>query len=189
MNDKKRLKELESKISRSPKQFLETGRILKTIRDERLYKQGYGNFKEYCSIHLELNYNRANRWVIASEIHTELETFGNQIVLPDKESQFRALNDIKDKVLRIKVLRHLSDSGGKLNANKITETAKLLAPENIPKPTNWIRITKDEIELAYFHILLDPDQPKVQDFYIKMALTLEKGGSVVMVLYPSQQKD
>ena len=194
----KTIEELEAIIERNKKDFQVVGRTLKEIRDRELYRR-YRGFERYCQERWKFSRAKVHRWITASDIRDELETFGNSIRLPNKESQYRALNDLKDKNLRVKVLRHLSDSGVKLTAQMIKQTADLFKsdsnevvtarerkPQNNPKPTNWIRITKDEIELAYFHILLDPDQPKVQDFYIKMALTLEKGGSVVMALYPPE---
>ena len=119
------LAKLEAVIDQNRKDCVVVGRNLKAIRDRELYKV-FGSFEQYCQERWEISRAKVHRWITASDIRDELATFGNAIQLPTKESQYRALNDLKDINLRIKVLQHIQQTGVKQTVKTIEETAKLI---------------------------------------------------------------
>ena len=191
VNEKKQLAELEALIESNRKDCVLVGGALKEIRDQELYKLHH-SFERYCKDRWGFSRTKVHRWINASDMQQELETFGNEIAMPTSESQYRELNTIVDKDVRIRVLRQIGASGKKLSAETIKQTAKLLkgkAGYTKQKPSDWIRVTKDDINTDYLLELPIVANPNIERFFARIATTLEQGGSMVMALYPEERTD
>lgn len=189
MNFNSKLSELENRIANNKKDFLSVGTALKEIRDQELYKIEFRSFKSYYTKHWGFSRSKVHRWIRASEIYNELATFGNNLAIPSKESQWRELLNFEDRKLQASILYEIQKSGIKLTAKNIKEigtTFQLIGPpDKRRKPSHYIRVTKEEIELEFVHVLLDYKRPHIQQFWTAMETVLEKGGSMVMALYPN----
>ena len=85
----------ERTIARGLKSFLEVGSALKQILDERLYRQQFRSFEEYCARRWDFSRIRAYQICAASEVAASLSTIVN-IPLPENEAQTRPLTRLKD---------------------------------------------------------------------------------------------
>jgi hypothetical protein len=84
-----RLGELEKVIEDGLVTFVEVGRALTQIRDERLYKPKYSRFEDYCRERWNWSRVQAHRTIDAAEVVGSLLPMGNK--LPASERQARPL--------------------------------------------------------------------------------------------------
>lgn len=68
--------------------FIKVGNALAAIRDQRLYRNDYGTFEEYCRERWKISKTHANRMIGAADIAEDLTPIG---VIPNSESQLRPL--------------------------------------------------------------------------------------------------
>lgn len=91
-----RLWACEDKIRHGLKAFLEVAEALHTIQHERLYREDFPNFAEYCSEKWSLTdrhaRNLANAWEIAVDL--DADPIGNPELLPQNERQARELKQV-----------------------------------------------------------------------------------------------
>lgn len=85
---KSRLSELEIIIERGLNTFIETGEALLEIRDNRLYKNSYSTFEEYCRERWGMYRDKADRYIAAAKLVENLTPIG---VIPANEAQARPL--------------------------------------------------------------------------------------------------
>ena len=85
----------ERTIAKGLKSFWEVGMALKDIRDQRLYRQRYGTFEEYCADRWDLSRPRAYQLCAASEVVADLSTNVDTQRLPESEAQARPLSRLK----------------------------------------------------------------------------------------------
>ena len=86
------LAQYESIISEGAGWHLRAGSALIAIRDQGLYKDGYGTFENYCAQRWEISRQRAYRLIEAAEIAGNLSPIGLQS--PENERQVRPLAQI-----------------------------------------------------------------------------------------------
>ncbi len=72
--ERNNLVELESVIQKNLTAFYEVGFALMQIRDNRLYREIYGTFEEYCKEKWGFTKSRANQLISASEVADNLTT-------------------------------------------------------------------------------------------------------------------
>src|SRR5260370_28927663 len=102
--EKKRLGEIETRIRKGMANFLEVGRDLMIIRDEKLYREEFTSFEEYCRSRFEIDRTYAHRLIHSAEVMSSLsggnnvahgqhsETHGvDNSALPENERQVREL--------------------------------------------------------------------------------------------------
>jgi hypothetical protein len=94
--EQRELGRAERTIARGLKSFLAVGMALKKIRDERLYRQQYDTFEQYCIVRWELSRPRAYQLCAASEVMADLSTIVDIGLLPESEAQTRPLTRLKD---------------------------------------------------------------------------------------------
>lgn len=92
MNNK--LSQLENELNGLIRDFRRIGEILKTIRDERLYRESYDSFENYCSARWHFTHQRANQFISAFMLDAEL---GGCL---ENESQARNLHSLPDSKSR-----------------------------------------------------------------------------------------
>lgn len=90
------LERLEGIIDRGMKTFVEVGSALLAIRDSgnpknRLYRQDYGTFEEYCKGRWGFRSDYANKLIAAASTYEKLKTNSIVFVLPANEAQLREL--------------------------------------------------------------------------------------------------
>ena len=78
----------EDTIAAGLQMFVAVGQALLTIRDQRLYRQDYATFEDYCRERWGLTHRHANRLIQAAEV---VENVGPIGPIPLTESQARPL--------------------------------------------------------------------------------------------------
>ena len=93
--ERSQLVRAERTIAKGLKSFWEVGTALKGIRDQRLYRQRYGTFEEYCAARWDLSRPRAYQLCAASDVVADLSTNVDTKRLPESEAQARPLSRLK----------------------------------------------------------------------------------------------
>lgn len=137
----KQLAHLESLISSSQEHFCETGRALKEIRDNQLYKLAlFDTFEAYTKARWDISRAHAYRLIKYSEVIHNLSPIGD--ILPVNESQVRHLAPLWPMEQR-QVWKNFLASGNELTAQNIKRfiTARDMKKLN---PPDWSdRITPE----------------------------------------------
>lgn len=89
-----RLADRESVIEQGLNTFLEVGQALLAIRDERLYRESYDTFEEYCNTRWAMSRSRAYQVMAAAQITDAMSTFVDKASQPKTEAQARALTGL-----------------------------------------------------------------------------------------------
>jgi hypothetical protein len=94
-----RLTELEGVIERGLQSFLEVGRALLSVRDEKLYLPRYSSFEEYCQKRWQIRLRHARRLIKAVAISENLNAgsaeSNGDCPLPDSENVLRPLSPLE----------------------------------------------------------------------------------------------
>ncbi|MGD1085763.1 MAG: hypothetical protein ABSA47_13580 [Verrucomicrobiota bacterium] len=91
------LKECEDTIRKGWDTFVEVGRALATIREDRLYKDKYAEFEEYCRAEWGFSKTHVNRQIAASHVVDVLTPIGVKI---ENESVARPMTGLTDDQIR-----------------------------------------------------------------------------------------
>lgn len=117
------LSDCEERIERGMETFIEVGTALAAIRENRLYRDQYATFEEYCRERWGMTRQHVNRLVVAAEVVNSMEPMGS-IPAPKSERQARALAAVppteREEIWREAVERTV----GKPTARTISEVAK-----------------------------------------------------------------
>ncbi|PWU16773.1 MAG: hypothetical protein C5B50_12780 [Verrucomicrobia bacterium] len=89
-SEQKQLEDCEFIIASGWDHFVKVGRALATIRDQKLYRQSFKNFEEYCSTKWHYTRHYAYRLIDAAQTTQVLLTIVN-ILPPANEAQVRPL--------------------------------------------------------------------------------------------------
>ena len=90
--EQQELAALESTIQRNLSSFYEMGIALMTIRDKRLYRDGFDTFEHYCRERWQFTRMRASQLIAASGV---VENVNNCLQKPTTESQVRPLTKLE----------------------------------------------------------------------------------------------
>lgn len=85
------LQECEIIIEQGLQTFIQVGRALLTIKEQKLYRATHSNFNEYCKERWGFTQQHAGRLVIASKVADIIESEPIGLHLPQSESQTRIL--------------------------------------------------------------------------------------------------
>lgn len=117
INEQEQLARLESLISSNQEHFCETGRALKEIRDNRLYKLAlFDTFEAYTRARWDISRAHAYRLIHYCEVIRNLSPIGD--VLPANESQVRHLAPLRPLEQR-RIWKDFLDSGTEMTAQNI----------------------------------------------------------------------
>jgi hypothetical protein len=83
------LEQCERVIAEGIHTFIEVGLALLTVRKDKLYRQKYRSFEQYCRNRWNMSKTHANRMITASTVATQMTPMG--VTLPN-ERQARALS-------------------------------------------------------------------------------------------------
>jgi hypothetical protein len=150
-----RLARLETIIENHRRQFYSSGRALKQIRDERLYRDLlFDNFEAYVRQRWDMHRSHAYRLIQAAAVVDNLLPIGDGIV-PQNESQARVLaRENKDEQRRL--WRGFISSGMALNAaniRKFIRSQKKTGPANKPKSVQLVEIVSAGYKAAVMAML------------------------------------
>lgn len=98
--EKEELARCEQIFAHRTKPFYEWGRVLKTIKEGRLFRESQKTFGEYCSKRWQLHRSYAHRLINAAAVVEYLLPVGD-IPLPTNERQVRLLNHVNRKLVPI----------------------------------------------------------------------------------------
>ena len=112
------LETLEGVVERGLATFVEVGRALAEIRDQRLYRASHGTFEEYCHDRWVLSRTRAYRLIDAAAVVSPI----GDIDPPQNEAQARELVPLlrEDERALVEVWRELREQfGGDVTAERV----------------------------------------------------------------------
>lgn len=89
-----RLAALEAKVEEGIAAFITTGEALREIRDDRLYREDYANFKDYLDARWAYSRTQAHQLIEAAEVASLVRNC-EQVEEPRTESHARALVPLK----------------------------------------------------------------------------------------------
>lgn len=132
---------MESLISSNQEHFCETGRALKEIRDNRLYKLAlFDTFEAYTRARWDISRAHAYRLIHYCEVIRNLSPIGD--VLPANESQVRHLAPLKPLEQR-RIWKDFLDSGTELTAQNIKRFIDTRGVKKTSPPDLSDRITPE----------------------------------------------
>ena len=138
-----RLARLETIIENHRRQFYSSGRALKQIRDERLYRDLlFDNFDAYVRQRWDMHRSHAYRLIQAAAVVDNLLPIGDDGIVPQNESQARVLARLSKNDQR-RLWRGFISSGMALNAaniGKFIRSQKKTEPAKKPKTAQLIEI-------------------------------------------------
>lgn len=91
IDEKIRLSQLEERIERGLKGYVEAGEALKQIRDLRLYREQFDSFEAYCEERWRISRARGYQLIGAAEVVNYLKLSTLVDTLPTRERQARPL--------------------------------------------------------------------------------------------------
>jgi hypothetical protein len=153
---KSSLADLEHIIESNRTQFYQTGKALRQIRDEQLYRQLlFDSFEAYVKDRWDMARSHAYRLIEASKVIDNLSPIGDGI-LPQNESQARALARLKPADQR-NIWREFIESGTALSASNIRRFIKKHGKNRGAgtgsNPVNQIDIISTEFKAAVLAML------------------------------------
>lgn len=128
-----RLRVEEAVVERGLHTFVQVGKALAAIRDERLYRQAHGTFEAYCEARWGLSRSRAYQLIDSAVITTTVSTIVDT-PLPANEGQARELTGL-DPETAAEVMRE----AGRVTAGKPTAEAIREARTAVASPMGDIQ--------------------------------------------------
>lgn len=115
------LKKLESTIRRGQQAFFDAAKALLEIERRELWKPQFKSIVEYAAARFDFSGSDVSRYRNAGEVLERLEGFSK---LPTNEAQCRALAQLRHREPQTKVWQAVLDTGKKITARLIQETAE-----------------------------------------------------------------
>ena len=139
-----RLTALESTIERGLQTFVDVGTALLEIRDNRLYRQTFGTFEEYCRDRWGLKQSRAYQLMDAAKVVGLLKS-STIVELPATESQARPLTGLPVDLQREAWQRAVETApNGKVTAAHVASVVDSLTaddePEEWPEEPSYVEV-------------------------------------------------
>ena len=173
--ERNNLVELEETIQKNLTAFYEVGFALMQIRDNRLYREIYGTFEEYCKEKWDISRPRAYELMKAAEVKDNLSATAD---IPERH--LRPLTRIKDPEQQREVYQKAVETapGGKVTAKHIEETIKEVKKDKEPekkegeyKYTKTYPVTDALIFVGFAISQLErirDDDPKREEAFVKI---------------------
>ena len=89
----KRFFQLEKVIEKGKQGFIEVGTALLIIREEKLFKDTFCTFEEYCNERWGFTKTHANRFIASAKVTENLAPIG--VIQPTSESQIRPITKLE----------------------------------------------------------------------------------------------
>lgn len=84
----------ENTIERGLKSFIEVGEALLEIKQNKLYKEKYKTFSEYCEQRWGFSIRQSQRYISALKVVQNIQESDPEVVLPTSERQIRSLGSL-----------------------------------------------------------------------------------------------
>lgn len=139
------LEQHEATIERGLKTFVEVGRALQAIRDERLYREQYDRFEDYCQERWGWSRQRAYQFIDAAETTGRLTTIVD--THPATESQARPLTQLPPEEQADaweEVVTEAEETGEKITARKVQQVVAKRVSGKIPDMKKTVTISVDD---------------------------------------------
>lgn len=128
VGERQTLREYERAIDRGLATFYAVGMALAAIRAERLYREKYGTFEDYCGQRWGFSSSRARYLISAAEVRENLESVTTVTLLPESERQARPLVAVPaDKQADVWQEAIKTAPNGKITAEHVARTVRNLA--------------------------------------------------------------
>ncbi len=116
---------LESKVEKSLRAFLEIGLSLREIRDKRLYRANYATFEDYCINRWEISRGSSYHLIAAASLVENFVYHGIQIV-PNSERICRPLTSLAPEKNQLEVWNLAVESApaGKVTSSHVAQVVK-----------------------------------------------------------------
>jgi len=125
------LRRLEARVEIGLKAFWEIGLALSQIRDQRLYRENYKTFEEYCITRWEMSRRSAYQLISAATVVENVRNCAQ--ILPLNEAQARPLTALPPEQQREAWTKVLSTApSGKVTAVHVAQVAREYQPERVP---------------------------------------------------------
>ena len=152
------LQACEARVTKGWQSFVDVGLALATIRDQRLYRNDFDSFEEYCRARWEFERTKAYGLISAAQVYKNLETLPD-IPKPDHESQVRPLIGLTPGAAQLAWQCAVASSrDGRVPARLVKRALKELqltgSVEPEPKPTRQQRYDQRQSIRGAFQELL-----------------------------------
>ena len=105
------LRKLERTIRKGWNTFIEVGRALSEIRDQKLYREQFKTFESYCKHHFGYSRSHAYRLIGAADVIEDLSPIGDKSKLPQAEAHVRPLIELTSEERKTVWERVIETSG------------------------------------------------------------------------------
>lgn len=118
-DEQQALADAEQTIERGLQTFIEVGTALAKVRDERLYREGYGTFEAYCRERWGIDRINAHRTIEAAQVVLSMDNA--DAPKPGNVRQARELAGLEPEQAADVMRQAHDDTGGKVTAKSIRE--------------------------------------------------------------------
>lgn len=136
----------ESTIERGLRTFVEVGQSLQAIRDERLYREHFDRFEDYCRERWGWNDRRASQLIAAAGVAANVSTIVE--IGPATESQARPLTQLppdEQADAWEEVVDEAEETGEKITAKKVQQVVAKRINGQV-KPISRVTIQIDVLD-------------------------------------------
>ena len=150
---------LEETIERGFETFVEVGQALMVIHENKLYREGFENFNDYCKERWGWTRQHAHRLMSAAETVSKLKANPAVEELPKNERQARPLKKLHPDDRAEAWLEAVEESEGHVTQDKVAEVvARKLPTVGMDGPADWYTPDKyiDLVKEVLGDIDLDP---------------------------------
>ena len=115
--------------------FFDVGTALMVVRNDRLYREEYGTFEDYCQQKWGWTRQRANQLIASADVVANLAEMTTIVVKPTTESQARALTKLEPEKQRT-VWKDVVETApkGKVTAKHVQAVVEQHKEPAKPKP-------------------------------------------------------
>ena len=115
--------------------FFDVGTALMVVRNDRLYREEYGTFEDYCQQKWGWTRQRANQLIASADVVANLAEMTTIVVKPTTESQARALTKLEPEKQRA-VWKDVVETApkGKVTAKHVQAVVEQHKEPAKPKP-------------------------------------------------------
>lgn len=156
--ERKRYEICKEKINTALEQRFEGGLALREVRDDRLYREEYSSFEEFCKAAYNLSRRYVDYMIEAAEVKADIDSRSPEAAeLLTNERQTRALAEVP-RGQQVKVLKELQKAGEPITAEAITAKAESISketPDSIDRKARTVVLTPSEKAAATEPIQLD----------------------------------
>lgn len=147
MQETDRLQALETVVGNGKEAFVKVGCALAEIRDDRLYRESFDTFEEYCVTRWQFKRNYANKLIVAAGISKDLGT-----IVPNEATArelAKANPEHRQAVVESVAAREpVTAKAVREEVKKLKPKPELKQQQEVEEKPNHIETGESEIEMA-----------------------------------------